>query len=143
MEDLRFKHNSASSSNGHSISTEQLNRPIKLTLSTPKGQVNIKVNIISDQIEPINLSLVAHGSTSVHQLREMILRKMPQDMRQLSEVCIVLSIKKRQLDDKKYLFETLYELLNIEDDQQAEAGLQNRNQRMNGANLRRANQVDK
>ena len=85
------------------------------------------MNIISDQIEPINLSLVAHGSTSVYQLREMILRKMPQDMRQLSEVCIVLSIKKKQLDDKKYLFETLYELLNIEDDQQADAGLQNRN----------------
>ena len=48
---------------------------------------------------------------------------MPQDMRQLSEVRIVLSIKKRQLDDKKYLFETLHELFNIEDDQQAEAGL--------------------
>ena len=131
------------SSSGQSISTEQLNRPIKLTLSTPEGQVNIKVNIISDQIEPINLSLVTHGATSVNQLRESILRKMPQDMRQLSEVRIVLSIKKRQLDDKKYLFETLYELFNIEDDQQAEAGHQNRNQRMNGANLRRANQVDK
>ena len=113
MEDLRFKHNSAMSSSGQSISTEQLNRPIKLTLSTPEGQVNIKVNIISDQIEPINLSLVTHGATSVHQLRESILRKMPQDMRQLSEVRIVLSIKKRQLDDKKYLFETLYELFNI------------------------------
>ena len=116
MEDLRFKHNSALSSSGHSsISTEMLNRPIKLTLCTPKGQVNIKVNIISDQIEPISLSLVVHGAISIYQLRELILRKMPQDMRKLEEVKIVLSIKKKQLDDKKYLFETLYELFNMEE----------------------------
>jgi len=49
----------------------------------------------------------------------------------------VLSIKKKQLDDKKYLFETLYDLFNIEE-QQPEANQQNRNQRMNSANLQRA-----
>ena len=77
LEDLRFKHNCALSESDKSITTEQLNRPIKLTLTTPRGQVNIKVNIISDQIEPINLSLVVHGTTSVFQLRETILQKLP------------------------------------------------------------------
>ena len=48
LEDLRFKYNCAFSESGNSKSTSQLNRPIKLTLTTLKGQVNIKVNIISD-----------------------------------------------------------------------------------------------
>ena len=74
----------------------------------------------------------------------MILEKLPQDLRDRDQSQIVLSIKKKQLDDNKYLFETLYELFNMgEDEGGAEAGQQLRNQRMNSANLRRAGQVDK
>ena len=95
LEDLKFKYTSKQSSGGNSNSTANLNRPIKLTLTTPKGQVNIKVNIISDQIEPINLSVSVHGTTSVYQLRELLLEKLPQDMRDRDSAQIVLSIKKK------------------------------------------------
>ena len=71
----------------------------------------------------------------------MILEKLPRDLRDRDSSQIVLSIKKKQLDDNKYLFETLYELFNAGEDGEAghEAGQQLRNQRMNSANLRRAN----
>lgn len=130
------------SESGKSISTAQLNRPIKLTLSTPKGMLNLKVNIISNQVEPTTMSLVVPGSISVFQMRSQILEKLPQDMKKREQAQIVLSIKKKQLDDKKYLFETLYQIFNI-DDQQQEGELPNRNQRMNNANLKHASQVDK
>lgn len=71
LDDLRFKYNSAVSLES-SQGTANLNRPIKLTLTTPKGQVNIKVNIISNQVEPISISIVVYGATSVYQLRDMI-----------------------------------------------------------------------
>ena len=71
LEDLRFKFNSAMSLES-SQNTVNLNRPIKLTLTTAKGQVNIKVNIIYNQVEPVNLSLAVSSAMSVYQLRESI-----------------------------------------------------------------------
>ena len=49
-----------------------------------------------------------------------------------------MSIKKRTLEDGKYLFETLYELFNMEEHDQ-----NNRNQRVNNATLKHANLVDR
>jgi len=82
MEDLRFRNNGELSSEKSKLSLSE-SGATKLTLTTTKGQVNIKVNIISAQREPINLSLVVYGATSVFQLREMILKKLPEDQRNL------------------------------------------------------------
>jgi len=115
IEDLAFKHNSTGSdSNG----TRSLNRPIKLTLTRLKGQVSLKVNIISNKRDPIALNLVVHGSISVFLLRETILGKLSADLKGKSDAEIVLSIKKKQLEDDKYLFETLYELFNAESEEE-------------------------
>ena len=77
IEDLGFKFNSAISN--ESDNTNKLNRPLKLSLSRSKGQANLKVNIISNKSEPINLNLVVHGSISIFQLREQILEKLPEE----------------------------------------------------------------
>jgi hypothetical protein len=62
----------------------------------------------------------------------MILKKLPEDQQNLGQAQIVLSIKKKQLEDNKYLFETLYDVLNIEEDADANSLP---NQRMNNASL--------
>lgn len=108
---------------------------MQLTIS--KGQVNVKVNIISAMREPLGLSIIIHSATTVHQLRQLICEKMPDELRQLGQCQIILSHKKKQLEDNKYLFETLYEVFNMQEDDEELP-----NQRMNNANLQRASQVD-
>ena len=60
-------------------------------------------------------------------------------MRRNDKAEIFLSIKRKQLDVNKYLFETLYEVMNVQDDQ----GIVRNQRQNNSANLRRAQNVDK
>lgn len=139
LEDLRFKYGAAPGSVQNSKNTNQLNRPIKLKLTRPKGQVNLKVNVISHQRDPINFSHIVPGTISIAQLRQEILSKLPQEVRSKKNAQLVLLIKKKQLENSKYLFETLYERFLSDDDEAPERN----NQRQNNASLRRATQVDK
>ena len=92
MEDLRFNHHGELS--GQSKAT---GKQIKLQLAISKGQVNVKVNIILAQREPFGLSIVVHSATTVNQLRQLILSKIPEDLnlRSMGESEIILSFKKK------------------------------------------------
>lgn len=113
--------------------------PIKLRLTCQRGQVNVKVSIISAQQNPITMQFLLYSATPVPMLREMILEKLPPEQKQLNSAQIFLSIKKKPIDETLYLFETLYEVFKVEEDPEGNL----RNQRMNSANLQRANQVEK
>ena len=94
-EDLKFKFKSALSE-GNSSNTSNLNRPIKLDLNIFKGLVSIKVNIISNNREPIKQVMVVHAAISISHLRETLMQKLPEETQQKGkDTQIILFIKKK------------------------------------------------
>ena len=121
-------------------------KPFNLTLKITKGQCHLKVSVINGKQEPIPLSIIVHGSASAHQLKEIIFRKLPLELRNLQQSAMIVSIKRKQVEDDQFLFESLIDALEITELQDP-----NRGQRPNGskhnkreleATLQRALQVD-
>ena len=67
---------------------------LAVTLKTTKGQCNLKVSVINGKKEPIPLSIIVNGSVSIYQLKEIIHRKLPLELRNLEKSAMILSIKR-------------------------------------------------
>ena len=73
------------------------------------------MSVINSKQEPIALSIIVNGSVSIYQLKEIIYRKLPLELRNLEQSAMILSIKRTQVDDDKFLFVTLIDALNIKE----------------------------
>lgn len=73
----------------------------------------MKVSVISGKQEPIPLSIIVHGSASVHQLKELVFRRLPLELRNLQQSALIVSIKRKQVEDNQFLFESLVDALEI------------------------------
>ena len=94
-EDLGFKFKGAADE-GNSHGTKELNRPVRLALTLFKAIVNLKVSIISNKNDPIKQVMDVHGAISNFQLRETLLRKLPDIMQQKGkDTQVVLFVKKK------------------------------------------------
>ena len=81
MEDLMFKQSGRSTQETNQMRLQK--KPFSLTLKITKGQCHLKVSVISGKSQPIPLSIIVHGSASVHQLKELIFRRLPLELRNL------------------------------------------------------------
>ena len=68
-----------------------------------------------NQRDPLTFNMIVNSAISVYQLRETIHSKLPEEIRGKKGAQLLMSLKKRSLEDGKYLFETLYELFNMEE----------------------------
>lgn len=123
LEDLRFKQGTFNSMQNMSRQTHQAKASvIRLTLNIKRGQVNLKVNVIAAQREPIQIELLVYGSTSIYQLRQLISARLPKRQRDLNSAEIVLSYNQQMLDGSKYLFEALYDAICADEDGDQDGG---------------------
>ena len=73
----------------------------------------MKVNVVSVKQAPIPLSIIVHGSASCNQIKELIFRRLPLELRNLQQSALIVSIKRKQMDDDSFLFESLVDALEI------------------------------
>ena len=83
---------------------------------------------------------------SIHQLKEVIGRKLPLELRNLNQQTMILSVKRKQVEDNQFLFESLIDAFEINDQRDPDHNHRPNNSKLNKreveATLQRALQVD-